>query len=131
LAALTQGAPADTAGVPAERVPAATDTAATEKEQPEDRVAVARFRAAELYMFRFDDPERALKYYRAVVEKHPESGLAPKAALAAAWIYDTKLANKSRARRAYEAVLEDYPATDYAEAARESLSSMELRRARE
>jgi TolA-binding protein len=108
---------------PIETAPAIADT--TPKEKPEDKVAMARFRAAELYMFRFNDPQRALKYYKAVVEKHPDSGLAPKAALAIAWIYARKLAEPSMARPAYEEVIDGYPGTEFADAARESLAGLD------
>jgi TolA-binding protein len=98
---------------------ASADT--TRTEEPEDKVAVAMFRAAELYMFRFNDPERALTYYKDVAHEHPDSALAPKAALATAWIYDKKLENPTMARVAYQSVISMYPGTEFAEAAQESL----------
>ncbi|MBN2565448.1 MAG: tetratricopeptide repeat protein [Candidatus Eisenbacteria bacterium] len=122
----------DTIGLPQGTLPAAEETAAAPadsvaEQEPESKIAVARFRAAELYMFRFNDPERAVQYYQDVAEQHPDSRLAPKATLAVAWIYDRKLANPSQALISYEAILHDYPGTEFAEAARESLAGVESR----
>ncbi|MCK4679673.1 tetratricopeptide repeat protein, partial [bacterium] len=101
---------------------AAADT--TGIEELEDEVAVARFRAAELYLFRFDDAERAEVYYASVIEHHPGSSLAPKAALAIAWILETRWDDLEAARAAYESILVDYPDSDFAAAATEGLERL-------
>jgi TolA-binding protein len=111
---------ADTIGI--EPAVVATDT--TGVEEPEDEAAVARFRAAELYLFRFDDAERAKVYYASVIEHHPESSLAPKAALAIAWILETRWEDLEGARAAYESILIDYPGSDFSEAATEGLERL-------
>ncbi|MFH1689028.1 MAG: tetratricopeptide repeat protein [Candidatus Eisenbacteria bacterium] len=100
----------------------AADTTAAE--ESEDEMAVARFRAAELYLFRFDDAERARTYYASVVEHHSDSSLAPKAALALAWILEMRLNDISGARAAYESIIADYPGSDFAAASEEHLERM-------
>ena len=110
----------DTTGI--EPAVAAADT--TGIEELEDEVAVARFRAAELYLFRFDDAERAEVYYASVIEHHPGSSLAPKAALAIAWILETRWDDLEAARAAYESILVDYPDSDFAAAATEGLERL-------
>ena len=111
---------ADTTGI--ESAVVATDTTAIE--EPEDEIAVARFRAAELYLFRFDDAERARTYYASVIEHHPESSLAPKAALAIAWILETRWEDLEGARAAYESIIVDYPDSDFSAAATEGLERL-------
>ena len=111
---------ADTTGIASAAV--AADTTAIE--EPEDPVAVARFHAAELYLFRFDDAKRARDYYESVIEHHPESSLAPKAALAIAWILETRWDDPEAARVAYESILVDYPDSDFAAAAAEGLERL-------
>jgi len=111
---------ADTTGI--EPAVATADT--TDVEEPEDEVAIARFRAAELYLFRFDDAERARAYYASVIEHHPESSLAPKAALAIAWILETRWEDLEGARAVYEAILVDYPDSDFSAAATEGLERL-------
>jgi TolA-binding protein len=96
----------------------------TDIEEPEDEIAIARFRAAELYLFRFDDAERARTYYASVIEHHPESSLAPKAALAIAWILETRWEDLEGARAVYEAILVDYPDSDFSAAATEGLQRL-------
>jgi len=123
---------ADTTTVAAAAVAADTTTVAaaavaadtTGIEEPEDEVAVARFRAAELYLFRFDDAERAHVYYASVIEHHPESSLAPKATLAIAWILETRWDDLEAARAVYESILVDYPDSDFAGAAAEGLERL-------
>jgi outer membrane protein assembly factor BamD (BamD/ComL family) len=110
----------DTTGI----APAAVAVDTTGVEEPEDEVAVARFRAAELYLFRFDDAERARAYYASVIEHYPESSLAPKAALAIAWILETRWNDLEAAGAAYESILVDYPDSDFAAAAAEGLERL-------
>jgi TolA-binding protein len=90
-----------------------------------DPVAAARFRTAELYLFRFDDPERARTHYTSVVENHPDDPLAPKAALALGWILETREDDARGARAAYQAVIADYPDSDFSTAAEEGLARLD------
>ena len=103
---------------------AGDDADTTAAEEQVDEVAVARFRAAELYLFRFDDAERARPHYASVVERHPDSPLAPKAALALAWILETRLNDVAGARAAYESIIADYPDSEFATASEEHLERM-------
>ena len=122
----TVAAEPDTTGTVAAGIELAGDPAdTTDAEEPEDEIAIARFRVAELYLFRFDDPERARTYYASVVEHHPDSSLAPKAALALAWILETRLNDAVGARAAYESIIADYPGTDFAAASEEHLGRMD------
>jgi tetratricopeptide (TPR) repeat protein len=115
----TAAAGPDTAAVaPAE--PSADEPPARES----DHIAVARFRAAELYLFQFEDVERARTYYTAVVENHPDDPLAPKAALALGWILETREDDARGARRAYRAIIADYPDSDFSTAAEEGLARL-------
>ena len=75
-------------------------------------------------MFRFDDAERAEVYYASVIEHHPGSPLAPKAALAIAWILETRWDDLEAARAAYESILVDYPDSDFSAAATEGLERL-------
>jgi len=103
--------------------PAAADSVIVP--EPVDEVAVARFRTAELYLYRFDDPERARVHYSSVIENHPDGPLAPKAALALAWILETRLGDAHGARAAYESILVDYAGSEFAEAAAEGLARLD------
>jgi len=91
---------------------------------PASEVAEARFRAAELYLFKLDDPESALGYYEDVIALHARSALAPKAALARAWLFTMSLGDSGRGASAYRYVIANFPGTVYSEAAEEAL--MEL-----
>lgn len=119
----------DSAGIddlesgPTDIASAAPDTA--EAEAPVDEVAKARFRIAELYLFRFDDPERARGYYTSVVEDHPDSELAPKAALALAWMLESRLEDTDGAREAYRSIAATYAGSEFAAAAAAALERLE------
>lgn len=97
--------------------PAAADTTGEPPPDPAEQLAGARLRVAEIYLLRFDDPERALPYYEAIRNEHAESGAAPKAALAIAWIMEHRISDREAAIEAYRAVLRAYPGSEYAEAA--------------
>lgn len=114
-----RAAPGDTASVTrrgdTETAPA--DSAAAS----ETDAAVARLRAAELYLFKLDDPARALPLYRSVLEIHPRSDVAPKAALAVAWILENRMDDPDGASDAYGRVSELFPGSEYAIEADESV----------
>ncbi len=100
------------------------DPAAATPPEPDAGVASARFRLAELYLFKLDDHEKAAEYYQAVVTEHPGNTHAPRAALALAWILETKTSDTDAAIEAYLAAVESYPGTEQAESARESIERL-------
>ncbi len=100
-----------------ETAPADSATAAARGE----KLANARFRVGEIYLFRLDDAESALPYYDDVITFHPGSPQAPKAALAKAWLLKNKLDRPEAAELAYTYLIDKYPGTEYAAAAREAL----------
>lgn len=95
-----------------------------EEEDPRERAARARLRAAEIYLLRFDDPDRALPHYEKILAEHASSAVAPKAALAVAWIMDHKKSDAAAAIEAYRTVVESFPESDYAAAAEEALARL-------
>ena len=104
------------------RASAAGDTTAL---TPEEEAARARFLLAELQLFRFDDAARALEVYREVLELHPETEYAPRAALAVGWVLERELQDLEAARAAYRRVIDSYPGTERAEAAALALERLE------
>lgn len=117
--------------------PARSDTTATDEEHlgvepaapdsaqmSESRAAHARLRAAEIYLFSLDDPDRALTYYESVIDLHPESEATPKAALAVAWTLEHRMGDADGALEAYARVISRFPATEYAEHAEESVARL-------
>ena len=130
---VSRGGPVDSllalSGAPAhEERPETGGTAAagdsTDAAPEVDPVALAHFRAAEIYLFRFEDHERAVRHYSAVIADHPDCTLAPKAALALAWILEERVGDIAGARESYEAVITDYPDTEFAEGAAKALERM-------
>lgn len=87
-------------------------------------VAQARFRLAELCLFAFDAPGQAILHYDRVILDHPESELAPKAAVAIAWALENRLEDPAAATAAYRGVVEDFPGTEYADFAEAALSGL-------
>ena len=82
------------------------------------------FRLAELYLFEFDQLDKARQYYLQVWQDYPQSRYAPKAGLALAWIARHKDNNPELACEYYEAVIERYPNTYYARKASELLNAV-------
>jgi TolA-binding protein len=118
---------AEAGGDTLELADAGADTAGAAEagdEDEVDEVAVAHFRAAELYLFRFEDPDRASVHYTAVIDEHPESPLAPKAALALAWILESESGDRAEALAVYRSVIDDYPGTEYEAAAAEAIERL-------
>ncbi|UCD93772.1 MAG: tetratricopeptide repeat protein [Candidatus Zixiibacteriota bacterium] len=87
------------------------DTTATEDEI--DRAAETQYLLAELYLTQLGKPDSALQEFEYIIDKFPESYLAPKAIIAVAMMqrdyYSDTLAYDSTLRR----VLKDYPKSDY------------------
>jgi len=102
----------------------ATARADSAAPSPAEEAARARFLLAELHLFRFEDSARALELYREVLDIHPDTEYAPRAALAVAWILETEMGDPDAARSAYQNVLDTYPGTDRAEAAAEGLKRL-------
>jgi TolA-binding protein len=106
------------------------DTLLTSEEIPvEDEeivsdLALARFRVAELYLFKLDNPQLAIEYYTDVVSRHGESALGPKAALAIAYVRESVLNQSVLASGAYRDVIELYPGTEYATEAEKALAAL-------
>jgi len=96
-------------------------------EEEESEVAIARFRVAELYLFRLDNPLEALAYYESVVDRHPSGKLAPKAAYAVGWIREHRTGELEDAAEAYRDVVERFPGTEHARAAEEAIARLESR----
>jgi TolA-binding protein len=93
------------------------------EEEPE--IVVARFRAAEIYLFKLNSPSDALAFYESVVREHPTSGLAPKAAYAIAWIAENRADDPAGAAQAYRRVIEGFPGSRQADAAEDALERLE------
>lgn len=87
--------------------------------------AIARFRVAELYLFKLGSPSEALPYYESVIEEHPKSSLAPRAAYAVAWIAENRTGDLAAAEDAYRRVVERFPGTGQAEEAAKALARLE------
>ncbi len=110
--------------------PAVTDTLPSpDGPQAEDEdiasdLAFARFRVAELYLFKLDNPQSAIEYYADVVSDHGESALGPKAALAIAYVRESILDQPVLASGAYLDVIELYPDTEYAAEAEKALAAL-------
>jgi TolA-binding protein len=83
--------------------------------------AVVKFELAETELLQFNNHEKALEGYQAVLKDFPQSPVAPKAAYAIAYIYEKVLRDKSKAEEAYQLLLRDYPDSQQAEYARKYL----------
>lgn len=118
----TEAVVVDTAAQTDPRAAAADSAAQTD---PHAAAARARFLAAEIYLLKFEDPDRALGYYLSIGELYPESGLAPKAALAAAWVLEEWFDDAEGAEDAYRAIALEYADTEYATAAEEALARLD------
>jgi TolA-binding protein len=129
---LDPGAPADSIlfqtmaiDAPADSTLVSTVTAdSIEQADPYAAVARARFLAAEVYLLKFEDPDRALGYYESIGEIYPESHVAPKAALAAAWVLEEWLGDIEGAVEAYRRIATDYADTEYGPAAEQALARL-------
>ncbi len=94
-------------------------------DEEESEVAIARLRVAEIYLLKLGSPSEAIAYYESVVEEHPTSRLAPKAAFAVAWIAEHRTQDPEGAAEAYRRVVEQFPWTEHAAEAQEAIARLE------
>ena len=89
----------------------------------EDQAQV-QFDLAEIELLQFKNYEKALAWYRTVVDGFPDSDLAPRAAYAIAYVYDAMLADSTNAIEAYGSVTARYPYTQQGQYARDALARL-------
>lgn len=87
-----------------------------EKADTTGAAARSAFQLAELLLVDLDQPQRALTYYRRVVEEFPEHPLAPRAAYAVGYIDAQVLAQPDSATVAFEVLRTHYPQSPQAQA---------------
>ncbi|UCE17733.1 MAG: tetratricopeptide repeat protein [Gemmatimonadota bacterium] len=83
--------------------------------------AEVHFKLAEHYLFHFFKADSALKHYRTVLDRYPESDYGAKSAYAIAWITDIILNEATAAQEAYLSTIANFPGTPYDKAARVAL----------
>ncbi len=86
-----------------------------------ENVAKNKLKLGELFLFRFDEPDTALTFYMDIVEKYPDTPVAPQALYSIAYIFesikgDTAMADSVRSR-----LIAKYPDTPQAEHAKREL----------
>jgi TolA-binding protein len=86
-----------------------------------ERAAQSAFRLAEHELFQLSRPAKAADDYAIVERDHPQSPLAPRAALARAWVLGRRLGQPDSSAAALKAILDRYPGTPSAKAAQRML----------
>jgi len=86
-----------------------------------ERAAQSSFRQAEHELFQLSRPAKAAEDYAAVVRDHPQSPLAPRAALARAWVLSRRLGKPEDAAAQLKDILDHYPGTPTAKTAQHML----------
>ena len=86
---------------------------------PDSSAAEIQFRLAENQFLLLENPEAAVLEYRKILDEHPDSPLASRAAYAIAYIQRNNLADSSAARVAAALLLERYPESEAASFVRE------------
>jgi len=71
--------------------------------------AQREFSLAELQLFQFENPEKALEAYQKLLADYPDSEYGPRAAYAVGYIYGVLLADSTRALESYRFLVEHYP----------------------
>ncbi len=87
--------------------------------------AEALFVEAEKLNFDQNLPGEAIKKYREVIKKFPDSVYVPKAQYAIAWIYENELTLKDQTLQAYETLKKKFPNTPYSTIAEKKLQAVE------
>jgi TolA-binding protein len=94
-------------------------------EAGEEEKAFTQFSLAEVQLLQFNEFDQALTQYKEILEKFPESEIAPKAAYAIGYIYSTMIEDSVKAKEAYQYVLDRYPDTQQADFAHRILFGTE------
>ncbi|MGB5106083.1 MAG: tetratricopeptide repeat protein [Candidatus Zixiibacteriota bacterium] len=74
--------------------------------------ALNRYLLAEMYRTDLNRPDSALQEYSKIVDKYPESELAPRSLLAMGWILENHFQDTTKAHAYYQRVVDDYPRSD-------------------
>ncbi len=85
----------------------------TEAEKPE----ITLYLLAEAYLFEMNQPDSAISEFEILVEKYPESELAPKSLYTIGWILGNIKNDKEKAKEFYQKLWDQYPNSDYADLA--------------
>ena len=93
--------------------------------EDENLLAEQIFLEAEKLNFDQNLPQEAIKKYREVVRKYPDSVYAPKALYAVAWIYENELGRGKEALGAYQSLKNEFPKTLFASVAEKKLRAVE------
>jgi TolA-binding protein len=93
--------------------------------ESKEQDAQTQFMLGEIQLFQFNNPDRALKEYKKVIQDYSDSDFAPKAAYSIGYIYGIVMGDTIKAREAYEYLLAHYPDSQQAEYARYFLEKKE------
>ena len=97
---------------------------ATSSNDSPEAIALRQFTLAELQLTQFEQPEKALDTYRALLADYPDSEYGPRAAYAVGYIYGLVLGDTLQARAAYDTLLARYPDTQQARFAYRFVTAM-------
>jgi TolA-binding protein len=89
--------------------------------ESEEQKAEAQFKLAELQLFQFNNPEKAIAEYQKIIDQYGGSDLAPKAVYSLGYIYGTVMGDSLKADEMYRFLMERYPDSQQAEFARRFL----------
>jgi len=89
------------------------------------------FEKAEKYLFDDDDAGTAYQEYQEIVEKYPDSKLAPKAAYLLGWIAETRFDSLELAFVLYDSLAVQYPESEQAKAVSKKLQAVNTFKAQE
>jgi tetratricopeptide (TPR) repeat protein len=90
----------------------------------EEDTASDLFAEAERLLLDQKDPAAAIQKYRAVYEKYPGTGYAPKAFYAAAWAYENGLDSLRLATALYDSLLRRFPNSPFTEKVRKKIEAV-------
>jgi TolA-binding protein len=93
----------------------------SEGEESPEAKSLRLFSLAEVQLFQFEDPDKAIESYRLLLVEFPESEYAPKAAYALGYVYGEIKGDSVSAREAMMTLIRDYPDTQQAAQARDEL----------